>query len=316
MFRLFGKKEEEKVFVTPDIKVQVLILSLMNTFLEQCKGDIVLVKEEPDVKKEYDRLVSLGLKNTENAKLLKAKIEEIQTKTNKSKFGQEVMEWVVNMKREFPNSYLISFDQFKKVLKDYGLITNFLRNYVGIIPSRNITEVEEVMAVVQQKRYDYGIINRLNESKTPDFQHYCHFYYVTGVRCRRGDEKKDCERIRERVEEVGNIIDVPSTSSYGVEGIRLDQVEEISCAFLPNGLKSGPFDDFTLTLERMDKTNLMIAAPRTCFSTEFKITEMPVDPIVFQCCPYGVIVHSVWGEEADDKVLKEYMELNQKILEV
>jgi hypothetical protein len=43
---------------------------------------------------------------------------------------------------------------------------------------------------------------------------------------------------------------------------------------------------------------------------------MPVDPIVFQCCPYGVVIHSVWGEEADDKVLEEYKMLNQKILEL
>jgi hypothetical protein len=42
--------------------------------------------------------------------------------------------------------------------------------------------------------------------------------------------------------------------------------------------------------------------------------KMPVDPIVFQCCPYGVVIHSVWGEEADDKVLEEYKTLNQKIL--
>ena len=49
MFGLFSKKSKEKIFVAPEMKVQVLILSLMNNYLEQCKGDIVLVKDEPDL---------------------------------------------------------------------------------------------------------------------------------------------------------------------------------------------------------------------------------------------------------------------------
>ena len=73
-------------------------------------------------------------------------------------------------------------------------------------------------------------------------------------------------------------------------------------------------DDIYFSVRRLDHTDLLIAAPENCFSEKFKITQVPVDPIVFQCCPYGVIVHSVWGEEADDKVLEEYKTLNQKIL--
>lgn len=318
MFGLFSKKDKkEKVFVAPEVKVQVLILSLMNTYLEQCKGDMVLVKEEPDLKKEYERLVTLGLNNTENAKLLKTKMEEIEDKKYRSKFGKEVMEWIVEMKKELPNSYLISFEQFKKILGDYNLITNFLKNYVGIIPSKNIQEVEEVITVIKKSgRYDFpAYFNKFDKKGGYD---YYSFHYIKGVNCRGyrgGDEEKDCEKIRKQVEAEGNIISVHSSSSYGESSIRLDRTEEIAKAF-PKGLKSGPLSDFSLILEKMDPNELMIAAPRNCFSTEFKIQEMPVDPIVFQYCPYGVVIHSVWGEEADDKVLEEYKTLNQKILEL
>ena len=313
IFGLFSKKDKEERFVAPEMKVQVLILTLMNTYLEQCKGDMVLVREEPDLKKEYERLVTLGLSNMENAKLLKTKMEEIENKKYRSKFGKEVMEWIVEMKKELPNSYLISFEQFKKVLGDYNLITNFLKNYVGIIPSKNIQEIEEVITVINKSgRYDFpAYFNKFDKKGGYD---YYSFHYIKGVSCRRGDEKKDCEKIRKQVEAEGNIISVHSSSSYGESSIRLDRTEEIAKAF-PKGL-CGPLDDFSLILEKMDPNELMIAAPRNCFSTEFKIQEMPVDPIVFQCCPYGVVIHSVWGEEADDKVLEEYKMLNQKILEL
>ena len=309
MFRLFGKKEEK--FVAPEMKVQVLILSLMNTYLERCKGDIVLVKEEPDLKREYERLESLELSNTENAKLLKAKLKEVELKKERSKFGKGVMDWIVGMKDIFPNSYLVSFDQFKKILKDYGLVTNFLKNYVGIIPSKNITEIENVKEAMTGN--NTNILWYLNKfDKKEDYNH-CNFHYIDGVMYRGEGGKKDCKRIQEVVEKIGSIISIRSCYSCGERSIGLHHVEEITRE-LPKGLKSGPFSDFTLTLEKMDATELMIAAPRNCFSSEFKISEMPVDPIVFQCCPYGVIVHSVWGEEADDKVLEEYKMLNQKIL--
>ena len=60
MFRLFEKKR--------DVTMTVYILSLMNTYLEQCKGDIVLVKDEPGLTNELRKLESLGLGSSENAK--------------------------------------------------------------------------------------------------------------------------------------------------------------------------------------------------------------------------------------------------------
>jgi len=318
MFKLFSKKSKEKIFVAPEMKVKVLILSLMNNYLEQCKGDMVLVKEEPDLEKEFNRLVSLGLSNTENAKLLKVKLDEIQSRKDKSKFGKNVLDWVLEMKKEFPNSYLVSFDQFKKILKDYGLVTNFLNRYVGIIPSSNISEIECITNTLRMRGRTKNVEDLyLNKPGQDKINRYSLFYYIEGVRCRRGEEKSDCERVKNRVEEIGNIIAI-FDSYYNSEStdIRLDRVEEIYKAFLPNGLKFGPIDDFVLGLKKMGSEDLMIAAPRNCFSTEFKISQMPVDPIVFQYCPYGVVIHSVWGEEADDKVLEEYKMLNQKILEL
>ena len=48
MFGLFEKKR--------DVAMTVYILSLMNTYLEQCKGDIVLVKDEPGLTNELKKL--------------------------------------------------------------------------------------------------------------------------------------------------------------------------------------------------------------------------------------------------------------------
>lgn len=47
---------------------------------------------------------------------------------------------------------------------------------------------------------------------------------------------------------------------------------------------------------------------------EVTITKKAVDPIVYQPCAYGVLIHSMWGEESEDKVFEEYKRINNLML--
>ena len=42
--------------------------------------------------------------------------------------------------------------------------------------------------------------------------------------------------------------------------------------------------------------------------------EKAVDPIVYQPCAYGILIHSMWGEESEDKVFEEYKRINNLML--
>lgn len=44
------------------------------------------------------------------------------------------------------------------------------------------------------------------------------------------------------------------------------------------------------------------------------VTKKAVDPIVYQPCAYGVLIHSMWGEESEDKVFEEYKRINNLML--
>ena len=45
-----------------------------------------------------------------------------------------------------------------------------------------------------------------------------------------------------------------------------------------------------------------------------RITKKAVDPIVYQPCAYGILIHSMWGEESEDKVFEEYKRINNLML--
>lgn len=312
MFGLFKKtKVKEEEIVLPDIKITEMIYQFMTLYLEQSKKDsALLVENSEDLEEELKRLERLGLGNSENAKLLKTRIEETEAKREKMIFGKEVMKWIQQMKTVFPSSYLVSFDQFCEILKKYGLVTGFLKDYTGIIPNSNILEVEKVMDVLNSERFKNRNPLFLNLAYHEEGYSYNFFYFVRGVSYRRNDERKDCEIIRKVLEDHGNLISRASNSGWGEEHINLKRVEDLNF----KGVIESSVDDFELKVERIDDTELMIAAPRENFSTEFQVSQLPVDPIVFQCCPYGIVIHSVWGEEADDKVLENYKKLNQDIL--
>ena len=307
MFRLFEKKR--------DVTMTVYILSLMNTYLEQCKGDIVLVKDEPGLTNELKKLENLGLGNSENAKLLKAKIKELENKRENSKFGQEVFEFIKELGSIFPNSYLISFDQFYDILKKYKLTVGRICNYTGIIPQKNIEEISEVKRKIEANReICLEVLNYY--TRYNDRNSFNRFYYIKEINVRDSDYKKLAKSLKKVLQGKGFIIRYPYGSNYGVSTIDLKDAIYNNRWIDEEEYRTGRSDDIFLRVSKLDHTDLLIAAPENSFSEKFKITQMPVDPIVFQCCPYGVIVHSVWGEEADDKVLEEYKMLNQKILEL
>jgi hypothetical protein len=308
MFGLFEKKR--------DVAMTVYILSLMNTYLKQCKGDIVLVKDEPGLTNELKKLESLGLGSSENAKLLRAKIKELENKRENSKFGQEVFEFIKELGSIFPSSYLISFDQFYDILKKYKLTVDRIHNYTGIIPQKNIEEISEIKKRIEANRERCEeVLNYYTRHKSLK-DTYNRFYYVNKIRVRFGEYKELAKSLKKVLSDKGFLVKYSYGSDHGVSSIGIKDAFYSNDWIDEKEYRTRRSDDILLIVRKLDHTDLLIAAPENSFSEKFKITQMPVDPIVFQCCPYGVIVHSVWGEEADDKVLEEYKTLNQKILEL
>lgn len=45
-----------------------------------------------------------------------------------------------------------------------------------------------------------------------------------------------------------------------------------------------------------------------------EVVDVPVMTIVYQPCAYGILIHSMWGEESEDKVFEEYKRINNLML--
>ena len=59
----------------------------------------------------------------------------------------------------------------------------------------------------------------------------------------------------------------------------------------------------------VNRDEMFIACPKSNLQEKKVIVSHPVDPIIFQYCPYGVLIYTMWGKEAEDKVFEEYKKL-------
>ena len=65
----------------------------------------------------------------------------------------------------------------------------------------------------------------------------------------------------------------------------------------------------SLDVHYVRRDEMFIACPKSNLQEKTVIVSHAVDPIIFQYCPYGVLIYTMWGEEAEDKVFEEYKKL-------
>lgn len=64
-----------------------------------------------------------------------------------------------------------------------------------------------------------------------------------------------------------------------------------------------------LEVHYIRRDEMFIACPKSNLQEKVVIISHPIDPIIFQYCPFGVLIYTMWGKEAEDKIFEEYKKL-------
>lgn len=277
--KFFQSKEVDS---NPPLKTALPLI--VNMMAEYFKQEVEKSNSSPlsldKIEEKYNKLVKLGLSNSVNARELKTIIDN-QIAYNESIIkAQNLIEYIKKVNSILnKNSYLISFEQFEQLCQKYNLVYNLLENYTGVIPEENIIQLENISDKISK-------IPNINEN----------LYLVNEVSI--DDDGKDFANwIKDK-----RILYLPSL-------VRLRFGNQVWNSDISMDYPDCPivrFDAFNFVkVSKLTNTTFLIAAPETHFEDNFKIT-INKDPIVFQICPYGCLIHSVWGEEANDVVLERY----------
>ena len=273
-----------KFFQSKKANSETALPLIVNMMEEYFKNEVEKSNSSPlsldKIKEKYYKLVKLGLSNSINAQELKTIIDN-QTFYNESIIkAQNLIEYIKKVNSILnKNSYLISFEQFEQICQKYNLTYNLLENYTGVIPEENIIQLENISDKISE-------IPNINEN----------FYLVNEVKVTNRSEGFADWIKDKRILYLPSLIYLKSGDQIWNSDIRRDYSDCPTVAF--NALNY-------VKASKLNNTTFLIAAPESHFKDNFKIT-INKDPIVFQICPYGCLIHSVWGEEANDVVLERY----------
>lgn len=296
--KLFGldPKEEEKPVVvkvpTKPVVEPTIKESLANLAIEVIGASertaLVPLKED-NISTKYSELVKLGLENSANAKVLKKQLDNINYYNNTILKAQELLKYLKDVNNLLGNSViLVNTSTFYELCRKYKLFIGLLQDFTGVIPAQNLNELMDIS----------------NKLRTNDNASRLHINYqiVRVNNISNYGSKKSDSYIKERLEYYFNILQVHTYRMYDISLYHAENFTEEKWA-------RRVFVD----VDYVTPDNFFIACPKSNLQEKPVIMSKPIDPIIFQYCPYGVLIYTMWGDEAEDKVFEEYKKLNNLV---
>lgn len=187
------------------------------------------------------------------------------------------------LQRHFPGSLILKEEDFINLNVKYGLVVGRLSAYKGSVPDENIDEISKVMATAQALEANEYVNYSGNGSP---------LRYVTGMQVATHPMPID-------------------SMSYPVGRYFIRQEpSHIGLMYLSRNKARMNAYPFFHILNKAKAHDVNIADSKECSSADLFIAA----PIVYQPCAYGILIHSMWGEESEDKVFEEYKRINNLML--
>ena len=289
LFGLNSKEEEKpavvKVFtksvVEPTIKESLANLAIK--VIGASERTALIPLKEDNISAKYSELVKLGLKNSANAKVLKKQLDNINYYNSTILKAQELLKYLKDINNLLGNSViLVNTSTFYELCHKYGLFVSFLQDFTGVIPAQNLNELIDIN-------------NKLHTNNASELR--INYQTVRVDKISNYSEKSD-SYIKERLEYYFNILQIPK---YTFGKVKLKDAKDF--------IKERWVHNVYIDVNYATSEDFFIACPKSYLKERPIIASKPIDPIIFQYCPYGVLIYTMWGDEAEDKVFEEYKKL-------
>lgn len=291
--KLFGldPKEGEKPAVvkvpTKPIVELTIKESLANLAIEVIGASertaLVPLKED-NISVKYSELVKLGLKNSANAKVLKKQLDNINYYNNTILKAQELLKYLKDVNNLLGNSViLVNTSTFYELCRKYKLFIGLLQDFTGVIPAQNLNELMDISNKLRTN--DNAFKLRIN-------------YQIVQVNKISNYSERSNSYIKERLEYYFNILQM---ATY--------RMSDVSLYNDKNFKKEKWAEHVYVDIDGVAPDDFFIACPKSNLQERPVIMSKPIDPIIFQYCPFGVLIYTMWGDEAEDKVFEEYKKL-------
>lgn len=305
------KKEEKNITLQEEAKVLYInyLGYLQSTSSQSLKEENLKKVEISDINSIIN---TLGFKNSKNLDTERKREEEIKTveETNR-KFNEAVrracesIAFIDQIHEYFgKDTLVISLKDFIYLIEKYNLVCGDFSDFTGEIPDKNVLEIKEAYDNIFKMRHGYrfnknSLYNQYREERNL-YEVNVNSIEMNYLNWDRNDfirhelKKSTVESLQKFPFMIGDRSSGSNVNS--LFRVYMDDVfQEDSDKLKSIGIKI--IDNF-----------MFICAPRNEMNTETKkeFKTMTNDPLICSLTNFGVVIHSKWGEEAKDDVLKKY----------
>lgn len=241
-----------------------------------------------------------------NSSVVKKRNEIISRNKNFNQSVQQAcksLEFIKAISEYFgEGTILVKRDDFVHIIRKYGLAVGNFEDYTGIVPAKNLLEIdEEAMKKVQN----------LMDGNNSKFAILKDAYKYMTVRINDIMYDSDDNKISRPVRRYLNSFPLVlyTSSSYYSDSSEVIAINEYLSDYIPEReLKKV----HRYRRNRLDHFGMFITAPREEMmnaSRGIRFIQKPKDPFICSLVPYGVVIYSRWGKEAEDESLARYDQL-------
>lgn len=256
-----------------------LVTASMEYYKQYVEGnkDLDNTKEIED---EISRLDAAGLGNTKNAQTLR---DILTSKKIQSAVNPEFVNRVASqIKEAYPDALIVTYDDFFSILKKYNLYCGPISVFSGYIPEPNVSQIAKASYALNDLRIN-------------------HVSWVEAVRI---DSRMSKDMTKRLVEYFSRFPFVFKGIDRGYQYMR-----SIGGSYKEE-------DYLHLGTSYLDHSAWLIAAPYDTMENNIRIEIFSKaeedrkrrleDPIVFRATKIGIVIVSMWGEEATDSIFDKY----------
>lgn len=192
-------------------------------------------------------------------------------KISNEKFCMVCFQW---FKSHFPECIFLPTDKFITLLKQYNLVCGTLEEYKGNISDDNLEEITQVADILNNVKDNNPYSNRIDN----DYFHVM----ITGINnmisAHNMKDRQTLEALR-----------------FPFESEPINAIESFPMIYV----ETRPTYSTQLFIAAFAKDMKTVAE----YSHPYTHRE---EPFIFQLTPYGVVIFSKWGEEAEDEKVNPY----------
>lgn len=298
--------------ITKSISAKVIHTSISKaglSYAQELESDLQSIIIPPNAGTELEALQELGLVNTTNARMIEGVFKAEQEAKKQKAFNIEALRFLTTAIEIFgDNIIFISYPRFLELLMKYNLVVGYLRDFTGTIPENSInTLLEARKHLVHKDIIDYSA-------------YYWKVQEISLNRDGRWDEKGIKKTLAfESIHRFPFIVrNMSPEQCFDPTDGSVWSNRGLFNAYFPEYTNHGEITTHQYCTRGERSHEFFIAAPENEMINKIesvRIRVRPEDPFIISLHKHGVLVHTMWGDEAKDELIAKYGSLVKMISE-